>query len=54
LFIKVSELKQIHKQSITFYKYRLISALSAWAGYIVGSFLLKNIGIVLSILLSFL
>jgi len=53
-FVKLDEIKQIHTQPFVFYKYRFLAAFFWILAYIVWLFLLKNVGVVLSILLSFL
>ena len=52
--IKISELKQIHKQSVDFYKYRFWAGFAWRTAYIISLFLISNLWVVLSTLLTFL
>ena len=52
--IKLSELKQIHKQKKEFYIFRFWAGYAWWFAYIITLFLISNLWIVLSTLLGFL
>ena len=52
--IKISELKQVHKQSKEFYKFRFWAGFAWRTAYMINLFLISEIGIVLSTLLTFL
>jgi len=52
--IKFSELKQFHKQKLDFYKYRFWAGFAGRSVYVISLFLISDLWIVISTLLTFL